>query len=64
MGNMSYCRFENTYNKVLDCRDNITDPNLSKSEKSFRKKLIEVCKEIIDEAEVHLESNEIGRMGD
>ena len=60
MGNMSYCRFENTYHDLSDCMDVILakqDPEtekfdlkfgekLSESEEMFMRKIIEMCKEI------------------
>lgn len=50
MPNMSYCRFENTYRALVDCHHNMDD-NLSQSETVYRKRLIELCAEIIDEWE-------------
>ena len=47
MGNMSYCRFENTYNDLQDCFDNMHN-ELSESEDEYRKMLIELCQEIVD----------------
>ena len=52
MGNMSYCRFENTYNALRDCQEDMgTTPfiNLSKTEDKYRLKLIQVCKQIADD---------------
>lgn len=51
MSNMSYCRFQNTYNDLQDCLDNINNDNLSESEKRYRDLLIETCKDIIDQTE-------------
>ncbi len=51
MANMSYVRFENTYCDLLDCYNHINDQNLSISEKTARKDLINLCNYIIDEAE-------------
>jgi hypothetical protein len=51
MPNMSYCRFENTYRNLLDCLYAIGD-NLSESEHAYRRRLVDVCKEIIDEYEL------------
>lgn len=48
MANMSYCRFENTFNDLKDCRNHIHDRDLSDDEKLFRKLIIELCKEITD----------------
>ena len=49
MGNMSYCRFENTYRDLLDCFENMDDDDLSASETKFRKALVEVCMNIADQ---------------
>ena len=50
MPNMSYCRFENTMHDLRDCYANMEDPDrLSESERGYRKRLIELCKEIIEE---------------
>lgn len=46
--NMSYIRFENTYKDLSDCYDNFIDDDLSESEKEYRKNLIELCKNIVD----------------
>jgi hypothetical protein len=48
MANMSYCRFENTYNDLYDCYNNIND-QLSDEEHSYRQRLVEMCQSIIDE---------------
>ena len=50
MSNMSYCRFENTYNDLMDCYDNIDDEkDLSYSEAKHRLKLISLCKDIAED---------------
>lgn len=46
--NMSYCRFENTYNDLKDCYDNMED-DLSKEESEYRESLISLCKDIYHE---------------
>lgn len=46
MGNMSYCRFENTLSDLEDCYEHMDDNDLSKREIESRKKLIELCREI------------------
>ena len=48
MGNMSYCRFENTLNDLRDCVDYVEEHNLSDSENEARIKLIKVCKDITE----------------
>ena len=52
MGNMSYCRFENTLHDLEDCWENFEDPQgeLSESEERCRKKLVKLCREIAEEA--------------
>lgn len=50
MGNMSYCRFENTLPGLQNCYDNMRDPDdLSKEEKRARRELIDLCKDIVAE---------------
>ena len=57
--NMSYCRFYNTLQDLKDCYYNIEDvDNMSFEEKRARKKLIEICMDIADNADylLNLES--------
>lgn len=52
MANMKYCIFENTYKDTLDCFDELLDKEveeLSESEQKYARKLIELCKKIVDE---------------
>ena len=61
MGNMSYCRFENTYRDLQDCLNALQNEDLSElseSEKRYAKELIETCKEISDEADTFIEEIE------
>jgi hypothetical protein len=56
MANMSYCRFENTYNDLQDCWGIIDESpeSLSESEQKYRLKLIKLCDRIskcFDDAE-------------
>ena len=52
MGNMSYCRFQNTLNDLQDCYDNLdADLDNSPDEKKARKRLIVLCKDIAYESE-------------
>ena len=51
MGNMSYCRFENTAGDLSDCEDNIEDMNLSETENRKRIELIETCIRIAEQFE-------------
>jgi len=48
--NMAYCRFQNTVKDLRDCYDNIHD-GLSEEEERAKKRLIELCKLIIEETE-------------
>ena len=52
MGNMSYCRFENTYSDLVDCKDALDNDGglneLEDSELDYAKELIELCQEITD----------------
>ena len=51
MGNMSYCRFENTERDVLDCIGALEERSISSdSEKEYAESLLEtVCKYLQDE---------------
>lgn len=54
MPNMSYCRFENTLDDLDDCRgemthcDSIEDMDLSPTELSALKQMVECCSEIVE----------------
>ena len=55
MGNMSYCRFENTYADLQECYDSLSEAgsikeveeNANQYEKKYIRKLVELCKEIV-----------------
>ena len=49
MGNMGYCRFENTVPDLEDCQEHLFDEDLSEEEERARKRLIRICKEIAAE---------------
>ena len=49
MSNMSYCRFQNTFQDLQNCSNYITDNTLSKDEEKAREKLIDLCRSIIEE---------------
>ena len=51
MANMSYCRFENTYKDLLDCSNNMNNIT-SERERDYMQRLVDVCKDIIDEYEL------------
>lgn len=48
--NMSHCRFHNTLHDLRDCLDGIND-TLSSEEAVARKKLIQVCREVVYEVD-------------
>ena len=50
MSNMSYCRFQNTLSDLRDCEENLNDSDLSKEEHNARKRLIELCLSIVENA--------------
>ena len=55
MANMSYCRFRNTLIDLKDCYDNITEiEEMSEDELHARRKLIELCQEIAQDADYYL----------
>ena len=51
MSNMSYCKFENTYRDLEDCNQSIEDLELSTSETRYRKLLVDLCREIVQNYE-------------
>jgi len=51
MANMSYCRFENTFNDLIDCIDNIWEEAENMRDERARKQMIRFLKERIDEIE-------------
>jgi hypothetical protein len=48
MANMSYCRFENTYNDLLDCLENIESEASNERDERYRIRMIQLLKENID----------------
>jgi hypothetical protein len=58
MANMSYCRFENTYRDLLDCLSAMNN-QLDDREKGYRDRLVDVCKEIIEEHELNKMSDDV-----
>jgi hypothetical protein len=48
MGNMGYCRFQNTLNDLRDCNNHIEDTGLSEEEEKARTRLIALCREIAE----------------
>ena len=48
MANMSYCRFENTFNDLIDCIDNISQEAENERDERKRKEMIYFLFENID----------------
>ena len=48
MANMSYCRFENTYNDLIDCIENITEESSNDRDERYRIRLIKYLAEHAD----------------
>ena len=48
-GNMSYCRWENTYSDLRDCLANLNNGELSETEHEYRKQVVHVCQRIVEE---------------
>ena len=52
MGNMSYCRFQNTLSDLEDCKDSMdNDDELGPEETRAKNRLITLCKDIASEYE-------------
>ena len=51
MSNMSYCRYQNVYQDLLECFYHFDDEPLSDSEASYKTRLIKLCKDIAEENE-------------
>jgi hypothetical protein len=49
--NMSYCRFQNTLQDLIDCDDNLPNQNLSNDEARAFVDLVELCKSIASKYE-------------
>lgn len=49
MGNMSYCRFENTLRDLQDCYDHMDDGDLSESEERCKGQLIDLSQQIAND---------------
>ncbi len=49
MSNESYCRFENTLRDLRDCQGVLDAEDLSPEEEEARRRLIETCKEIVED---------------
>lgn len=63
MGNMSYCRFENTLNDLRDCYNHMGNPDeLSGSEKWVMLDMINLCKRISEQYD-HMDDDDIDPAG-
>jgi len=51
MGNMGYCRFQNTVADLQDCYDYLWEKLSSDEEERARKQLIKLCKNIVYDVE-------------
>ena len=51
MANMSYCRFRNTLNDLLDCQYNFDNIN-SIEELTAAKRLFKMCQEIVNTVDI------------
>jgi hypothetical protein len=51
MANMSYCRFENTYNDLIDCIENLNKPASNERDERYRKRLIELMIDTVESGE-------------
>ena len=58
MPNMSYCQFENTYRDLLQCLSAMND-KLDDREAGYRDRLVDVCREIIEEHELNKMSDDV-----
>jgi hypothetical protein len=52
MGNMSYCRFENTYHDLVDCTENWSEEAGNERDERYRVRLLQLMKEMVESGEV------------
>jgi len=50
--NMSYCRFENTYNDLIDCIENMSKESSNDRDERYRERLLLLMKSTVDSGEV------------
>jgi len=56
MGNMSYCRFENTLADLYDCDENMDNTEeMSRMEWNARQELVKLCRSIAESCDYVLE---------
>ena len=52
MKNMSYCRFENTYNDLIDCVENMGKQSENDRDEVYRERLLLLMKGTVESGEV------------
>jgi hypothetical protein len=50
--NMSYCRFENTYNDLIDCIENMSKESSNDRDERYRERLLLLMKNTVDSGEI------------
>ena len=50
--NMSYCRFENMYNDLIDCIENMNEEAGNERDERYRVRLLQLMKDTVDSGEV------------
>jgi hypothetical protein len=50
--NMSYCRFENTYNDLIDCIENMSKQSENDRDERYRERLLLLMKGTVESGEV------------
>jgi hypothetical protein len=50
--NMSYCRFENTYNDLIDCIENMSKESSNDRDERYRERLLLLMKNTVESGEV------------
>lgn len=58
MGNMAYCRFQNTSRDLMECVDNI-DEQLGEEEHAARIRLIRTCARLLGSCGVMVDEGEL-----
>ena len=49
---MSYCRFENTYNDLIDCIENMSKESSNDRDERYRELLLLLMKNTVDSGEI------------
>ena len=50
--NMSYCRFENTYNDLIDCIENMSKESSNDRDERYRERLLLLMKDTVESGEI------------